>query len=59
MAEKRALYARAGVSLLCWVNPDARTVTVHRPEEEPVELIEADTLDVLAGFSIPVSDIFA
>ena len=62
MAEKRALYERAGVPLLWWINPDHRAVSVHHPDEEPVEMTEADTLGggyVLPGLRIPVSDIFA
>jgi len=62
MAAKRALYARAGGPLLWWVDPAARTVTVHRPSQAPVTFTEADTLDgaeVLPGLSIPVAEIFA
>ena len=61
MTAKRALYARAGVPLLWWVDPAARTVTVHRPGQAPITLTEADTLDgadVLPGLSIPVAEIF-
>ncbi len=61
MAAKRALYARAGVPLLWWVDPAARTVTVHRPGFPPLALTAADTLDggdVLPGLAIPVADIF-
>ena len=62
MAAKRALYARAGVPLLWWVDPAARTVTVHRPGHAPVVLGETDVLageDVLPGLRIPVSEVFA
>ena len=62
MAEKRRLYARAGVPLLWWVDPSRRTVTVYRPGSEPELLTDADALDggdVLPGLSIAVAEIFA
>ncbi len=62
MTAKRALYARAGLRLLWWVDPATRTVTVHRPGHTPVTLTETDTLDgadVLPGLTIPVAEIFA
>jgi len=62
MAAKRALYARAGVLLLWWVDPATRTVTVHRPGYAPITLAEADTLDgadILPGLSISIAEIFA
>ena len=61
MAAKRALYARAGVPLLWWVDPAARTVTVHRPGHDPRTLAESDTLDgadLLPGLAIPVAALF-
>lgn len=62
IAEKRRLYERAGVPLLWWVDPRARTVTVYQPGQVPVVLTEADTLDgeeVLPALSISVADVFA
>jgi Uma2 family endonuclease len=62
MHQKQALYARAGVPLVWWVDPRARTVTIHRPGQEPEVIHEAGTLDggdVLPGFSLPVEHIFA
>jgi len=61
MAEKRRLYARAGVPLLWWVDPAKRTVTVYRLGREPFVLTETDALDggeVLPGLRIPVAEIF-
>jgi Uma2 family endonuclease len=62
IGQKQELYARAGVPLVWWVDPDACTVTVHRPGQAPVVLKESGTLDggdVLPGFSLPVERIFA
>jgi len=62
MAEKRALYARAGVPLLWWVDPGKRTVTVYPLGREAFVLTEEGELDggdVLPGLRIPVADIFA
>jgi Uma2 family endonuclease len=62
MRQKQELYARAGVPLIWWVDPEARTVTVHQPGHEPKVLDASQTLDgadVLPGFSLPVEHIFA
>ena len=62
MAAKRALYARAGVPLLWWVDPITRTVTIHRPGHPPITFTGTDTLDgadVLPGLAIPLADIFS
>jgi Uma2 family endonuclease len=60
--QKQRLYALAGVPLVWWVDPEARTVTVHRPGQEPDVLDESMMLDgehVVPGFSMPVERIFA
>lgn len=64
MAIKLGEYAAAGVKLVWYVDPDAKTVTVYPKGRERGKkvLTEADTLDggkVLPGFALPVKDIFA
>jgi len=62
MAAKRALYTRAGLRLLWWVDPASRTVTVHRPGHPSIVLTATDTLDgadILPGLTIPITDLFA
>ncbi len=62
VAAKMALYRRAGVPLVWWVNPDRRTVTVYRDGEDLREFGEGDDLDggeVLPGFRLAVAEIFA
>ena len=58
----QVLYARAGVPLVWWVDPEQRTVTVHRLGQNPEVLDEVATLDgedVLPGFFLPIQRIFA
>jgi len=64
--QKVAEYLKAGVPLVWVVNPDARTIRIHRPRSSTAgnvsQLTDADTLageDVLPGFSCLVRDIFA
>ena len=61
MAQKQELYTRAGVPLVWWVDPERKTVTVHRLGQKP-EVIDVtgalDGGDVLPGFSLEVSKIF-
>lgn len=62
IAKKLDLYRRAGVPLVWWVDPDRRTVAVYRDGELAAELGEGDELDgadVLPGFRLPVTEIFA
>jgi Uma2 family endonuclease len=64
MAIKLGEYARAGVQLVWYVDPDAKTVTVYPKGRERGRkvLTEADTLDggkVLPGFTLAVKAIFA
>ena len=60
--DKIRRYQAAGVSLLWYVAPAQRTVTVYALGQTPVVLGEDDTLDggeVFPGFTLPVADIFA
>jgi len=43
------------------IDPRRRTVTVHRPGRDPLQLGEGETLDgggILPGFRLPLSAIF-
>lgn len=54
-------YLDCGVPVVWVVNPDFRTVTVHRTGASPVALDDRDTLDggpELPGFSCPVAALF-
>ena len=54
-------YLACGVSLVWILEPGFRTVTVYRPDAEPVLFNRTQTLSadpVLPGFSCPVSDLF-
>ena len=56
-----AHYRNAGVTLVWWVQPDDRTVTVYRHGILVATLGENDTLDgedVLPGFVLPVRELF-
>lgn len=60
--EKVDEYLAAGSREVWVVNPARRTVTVHRPGQNPVVLREAETVtggDVLPGFECPLAEIFA
>jgi Uma2 family endonuclease len=61
IAEKVAAWLRWGVRLVWVVDPEARTVTVHRSEREPVVLREGQFLDgedVLSGFRVSIDEIW-
>ncbi|MGH2532874.1 MAG: Uma2 family endonuclease [Thermomicrobiales bacterium] len=61
ISQKLALYQRAGVPLVWWVDPARRAVTVHRLGHPVVDLHQGDELDgadILPGFRLPVADIF-
>lgn len=60
--EKIEFYLHNGVRLIWVIDPDEQIVLVLQPGVTPRTLVSGDTLDgseVLPGFSIPVSEIFA
>jgi Uma2 family endonuclease len=60
--EKSAEWMAAGVRMLIVLQPRRRTVTVHRPAQEPVVLAGEDVLDggdVVPGWRISVAEVFA
>ncbi|SRR5579884_2351614 len=62
VAEKVATWLRYGARLVVVVDPQRRTVVVHRPGQAPRTLTDADTLDgedVVPGWSLPVRALFA
>lgn len=62
ISRKTRIYLTFGVRLVWIVDPESRTVAVHSPDRTSVTLIEGDILsggDVLPGFSMPVTDVFA
>lgn len=59
--DKAQMWLGAGVRLVWVVWPNWQTVEVHRPGESVVELsgdAALEGLDILPGFSAPISDIF-
>ncbi len=59
--EKVAEYLKAGVSVVCAVEPDDQTVTVYSPNRPEFTLTvdqELQDLPFLPGFSLPISRIF-
>jgi Uma2 family endonuclease len=62
MLRKRREYFEAGVKLFWSVDPQNRVVTVYASPEDGQEFGEFDTLtggEVLAGFSLPIAELFA
>ena len=60
--QKTLDYLRAGTRLVWIVDPTARTVTVYRADGSARLLLERDALegeDLLAGFSVPLAELFA
>jgi len=60
--KKIAEYIRRGVHLVVVINPDDKTVVIHRPGPQLVTLRDGhdvlDMADVIPGFTCRVSDIF-
>lgn len=62
MCRKRREYFEAGVRLVWEIDPRSRTATVWTGQEERIVLDENGTLEggeVLAGFELPLADLFA
>ena len=62
ISRKQAIYRRAEVPLVWWVDPRKRTVAVQRAGQAVEELGEAAELDggeVLPGFRVAVAEIFS
>lgn len=61
IGQKQAIYTKAGVPLVWWVDPEREIVTVYRLGHDP-EVVEAtgvlDGGDVLPGFELKLSEIF-
>jgi Uma2 family endonuclease len=58
---KVRLYLAAGTTLVWLIDPNQRTVTVFRPDRQPIVLdhgAELNGEDIFPGFSIPVAQIF-
>ena len=61
IGEKIAEYLQFGVRQVWFVDPTARSVTIHRPNVAPESLGESETLEggeVLPGFRYPLSRLF-
>ena len=61
IARKVAEYLNAGVPLVLVVDPDAESVTAHRPNAPPETFMSSDVLDigdVVPGFRCAVKDLF-
>jgi Uma2 family endonuclease len=62
VADKVATWLRAGTRMVVVVDPQRRTVAVHRSDQPVTVLGEADTLDggdVVPGWTLPVRALFA
>lgn len=62
LTAKAGEYLGAGGRAVWVLDPERRTVTVHRPGRKPVRLSTGEVLDgepVLPGFRVPVAELFA
>ena len=60
IAVKTVEYLRAGVNVVCVVDPESQTVNLHYPDR-PGEKLHGDeslTFGELPGFSLPVQTLF-
>ena len=61
MRRKAEMWLSFGTRLVWVADPDTTTITVYRPDAEPVELSEDDTIDggdLLPDFTAPVWSLF-
>jgi Uma2 family endonuclease len=61
VVDRVRMYRRAGVPVVWVIDPDFRTVTIHRPNRPATPLSEEQELDggaELPGFRVPVARIF-
>jgi Uma2 family endonuclease len=61
IATKVTDYLKAGVQLVWVVDPDADTVTEHRPNAKPKVYQKTDSLscgDIIPGFRLAIADLF-
>ncbi len=62
VAEKIVDYLRLGVQVVWDVNPETRSITVHRTGSEPAVFARDDTVTepaLLPGFALAVEETFA
>ena len=62
IAAKIAMYLEVGVQVVWDVDPESKTITVHRPERDREVFHENDTITekiLLPGFEMAVAEIFA
>ena len=61
VGQKVAEYLAAGVAMVWVADPSTRTLTIHRPEAEPIVLGDTETiaeLPELPGFTCTVAELF-
>lgn len=61
LRRKQALYERAGVPLVWWIDPEQRTATVHATGQPVRHLTESEALDgasVVHGFILSLAGLF-
>jgi Uma2 family endonuclease len=61
IAEKTAIYLSAGVRLIWIIDPERRTVRIHRSDGSESMLTEQDAFngeDGLPGFKLPIAQVF-
>jgi Uma2 family endonuclease len=61
MRRKVEHYLKAGVEIVWVVDPVTKTVTIHAPKHEPIELAADKTLEIpnlIPRFSLLIADVF-